>query len=202
MHDTRLCATCPHKHGARHWQEVQARARAWQRRLARPLPELVEDHASAPREADPSIAARRAFLRTGLFAFVRAAAEAAATAERPAPASEREAVVRALRRLGASYGTVESDLWWPFGGLVAREHCTLCGACVEACPTHALALMREGHTLLVQKPANCVGCDACVRACPEGAMERTPGVQWPVLAQGTSVPLRISIAESEEARHA
>ena len=188
------CGGCPRRHGGRHWQEVKARAHAWQRRLARPLPELVEDGAAA---GEGRGAARRAFLRSGLLDLVRAAAEAAAPA-RGDRLPERTAIVRALRRLGAGYGTVESDPWWPFGGLVAHENCTLCGDCVDACPTGALAIERAGHALLRQDPVACVGCDACARACPEGAMERTPGVQWPVLAAGLPVPLRIAMAETEE----
>lgn len=189
------CGHCPRRHGRTHWQRVQARARAWQGRLSRPLPEIGEEE-HPPAESNRQ-AARRAFLRAGVLELVRAAAEAAAP-ERGDHPPERTAVVRALARLGPGYGTVESDVWWPFGGLVAHETCTLCGACVEVCPTNALALHRNGHLLLEQRPDACVGCEACVRACEEGAMERTPGVQWPVIAHVRHLPLKIAMREKEE----
>jgi Fe-S-cluster-containing hydrogenase component 2 len=49
---------------------------------------------------------------------------------------------------------------------VAR--CTGCGACVEACPVGAMALV-DGKAR-VDKEA-CTGCEACVVTCPEGAIQ-------------------------------
>ncbi len=53
---------------------------------------------------------------------------------------------------------------------VDREKCTLCGACVNACPAHALALVRDGGYKLKFTHAECIGCGACVGACPEKAV--------------------------------
>ncbi|MBI4361737.1 MAG: 4Fe-4S binding protein [Euryarchaeota archaeon] len=50
---------------------------------------------------------------------------------------------------------------------IHRERCTLCGECVELCPTGALELR---GTRLGLTAAECVGCGACVPGCPEGAV--------------------------------
>lgn len=46
--------------------------------------------------------------------------------------------------------------------------CIRCGACAEACPTHAHEVSREGHDLL---RARCDACGTCVSVCPENALE-------------------------------
>jgi len=45
--------------------------------------------------------------------------------------------------------------------------CTLCGLCVAACPTAAIAVE---ETVTTDKSA-CILCSACVKACPTGARE-------------------------------
>jgi len=53
-----------------------------------------------------------------------------------------------------------SSLW------VDRDRCTLCGACLEACPFEALEMGGDGP----EANANCTLCGACVKACPEDAL--------------------------------
>ncbi|QOJ78864.1 4Fe-4S binding protein [Infirmifilum lucidum] len=53
---------------------------------------------------------------------------------------------------------------------VNREACTLCGACVKACPAHALTLVRDGGYKLKFTHAECIGCGACMGVCPERAV--------------------------------
>lgn len=62
--------------------------------------------------------------------------------------------------LGAAVGM-------PVGVVKVAEGCTLCGACVNACPTNALSL--RGHELRLT-PALCVACGLCVDKCPEKVM--------------------------------
>ncbi|HET9822307.1 MAG TPA: 4Fe-4S binding protein [Burkholderiaceae bacterium] len=69
----------------------------------------------------------------------------------------------------------------PFGSLaVDTGKCTLCLACVGACPESALADNPEKPQLrFVEK--NCVQCGLCVKTCPEGALALEPRL-W--LAEG------------------
>jgi Fe-S-cluster-containing hydrogenase component 2 len=61
---------------------------------------------------------------------------------------------------------------------VDAARCTGCGACVEVCPTGAMALV-DGKARVDEE--TCIGCEACVDDCPEGAIQ-------PV-AQGELVPV-------------
>ncbi len=45
------------------------------------------------------------------------------------------------------------------------ETCTLCGACVEVCPTKAITVTEKVETA----KEKCTACSACVKACPTGA---------------------------------
>jgi Formate hydrogenlyase subunit 6/NADH:ubiquinone oxidoreductase 23 kD subunit (chain I) len=52
----------------------------------------------------------------------------------------------------------------PAGVVKVAEGCTLCGACVNVCPTDALSI--KGHELRLV-PALCVACGVCAEKCPE-----------------------------------
>lgn len=51
---------------------------------------------------------------------------------------------------------------------VSTEACTLCGVCVEMCPTGAITLNANG---LFTNERACIVCQACVKNCPEDARE-------------------------------
>ena len=46
------------------------------------------------------------------------------------------------------------------------DDCVACGACVEACPTEAIA---EADGKYEINADTCIGCGACAEACPVGA---------------------------------
>ena len=48
------------------------------------------------------------------------------------------------------------------------DRCTMCGACVRACPTGVHSVAEGRHTL---DRTRCTACGACVAACPAGALE-------------------------------
>jgi ferredoxin len=48
--------------------------------------------------------------------------------------------------------------------------CTACGACIDVCPTEAIA-MNGDETCAVVDPGLCTACGACVDECPTGAIE-------------------------------
>jgi ferredoxin len=50
---------------------------------------------------------------------------------------------------------------------VAKDKCTGCGDCVEACPTEAIKLVEEKANV---DEDNCADCGACTDACPNSAI--------------------------------
>jgi ferredoxin len=73
---------------------------------------------------------------------------------------------------GAPFGTVD----------VNRETCTLCLACVGACPASALVDSKEVPQLkFVER--NCIQCGLCAQTCPEDAITLTPRLLLGVAAK-------------------
>jgi ferredoxin len=62
----------------------------------------------------------------------------------------------------------------PFGAItVNKERCTLCKACIGACPESALIDATETPALrFIER--NCVQCGLCVNTCPEDAIRIVP----------------------------
>ena len=50
---------------------------------------------------------------------------------------------------------------------VITDDCLLCGACIDSCPTEAIA---EGDPKYIIDPDKCADCGDCVDACPTGAI--------------------------------
>jgi len=75
---------------------------------------------------------------------------------------------------GKSRTLVELPAGAPFGAaFVEAKACTLCMACVSACPGNALQDGR-GEPKLGFVEANCIQCGLCTRVCPENAIWITP----------------------------
>jgi ferredoxin len=71
----------------------------------------------------------------------------------------------------------------PFGRVnVDTNKCTLCLACVGACPESALV---DGRDVLALRfiERNCVQCGLCVNTCPESALSLTPRLMLGALAK-------------------
>ena len=49
---------------------------------------------------------------------------------------------------------------------IISDECINCGACVDCCPTNAIA---EGGEKYVIAEDDCISCGACADACPVGA---------------------------------
>lgn len=62
----------------------------------------------------------------------------------------------------------------PLGSVVVnKDRCTLCLACVSACPASALSDNPQSPQLRLTEK-NCVQCGLCVKTCPEKAMQLQP----------------------------
>lgn len=56
-------------------------------------------------------------------------------------------------------------------GIAHQDDCTLCGFCIQACPTRALTIRETAHeTSLLLSAAHCVSCAKCEQVCSTGAL--------------------------------
>lgn len=75
----------------------------------------------------------------------------------------------------------------PFGGVQLNvEGCTLCHACVTACPTHALS-DNPDRAMLRFTESLCVQCGLCESTCPEDVITLEPRIDF----QAWNAPLRV-----------
>jgi ferredoxin len=82
---------------------------------------------------------------------------------------------------GAPFGTVQVD----------KATCTLCLACVGACPANALVDAKDAPQLkFVER--NCVQCGLCAKTCPENAI-----TLFPRLALGPEAKTAVVLNETE-----
>lgn len=87
-----------------------------------------------------------------------------------------------LRLLTPRAGVSKADI--PF--VVSGNLCSLCGFCVQTCPTRALWIGEtDAETSLLFNPARCIGCAKCLPVCPEDAlhMARRDGAAGPLALQ-------------------
>lgn len=96
-----------------------------------------------------------------------------------APVSgKRQSFYMALDHLVAKSEKVKPIALLPSGSFfgevsVNKENCTLCMACVSACPANALQDSSEKPMLSLVE-ANCLQCGICINTCPEDAMTISP----------------------------
>ncbi|WP_336488711.1 4Fe-4S dicluster domain-containing protein [Methylobacterium nigriterrae] len=112
------------------------------------------------------------------------------------PVGDKRGVLRvAFRELHAAapspVAAVPLAAGAPFGGLDFRtQDCTLCLACVGACPTHALSDSAD-RPLLAFEESLCVQCGLCAATCPEDVIALAPRIDFAAWAE----PRRIVKAE-------
>jgi len=86
----------------------------------------------------------------------------------------RTAIDVLVEQLNPSAPIIQLDNSAPFGVIeVNKDNCTLCMACVSACPGKAL-LDGQGTPALRMIEANCLQCGLCEAACPESAVTLKP----------------------------
>ncbi|WP_443716497.1 FAD-binding protein [Ruminococcus bromii] len=78
--------------------------------------------------------------------------------------------------------------------LLNKEKCIGCGACIDACPFHAIAMEDKFPNFL----DNCVLCGACERKCPCGAISKEETVPESEMVDLTSYKGVWVVAEIEE----
>ena len=83
----------------------------------------------------------------------------------------------------------------PFGSLIVdRDACTMCLACVGACPESALTDHAD-RPLLGFIETNCVQCGLCATTCPEDAITLEPRL---LLAEGGAARRRMRVLNEAE----
>jgi NAD-dependent dihydropyrimidine dehydrogenase PreA subunit len=50
---------------------------------------------------------------------------------------------------------------------VISDKCTMCGSCMESCPSEAIS---EGDPMYIIDPDTCIDCGSCVDECPVEAI--------------------------------
>jgi len=107
-------------------------------------------------------------------------ATATVAAEYDMPIAKRGAILQALdhlvARLKPEADRAELPASAPFGeAIIDARKCTLCMACVGACPGRAL---QDGSNREIPEvffiESNCLQCGACVQTCPEDAISLAP----------------------------
>jgi ferredoxin len=92
----------------------------------------------------------------------------------------------------AKTGLIELKAGAPFGALaVNKQACTLCKACIGACPEAALLDSPEAPSLrFIER--NCVQCGLCANTCPEDAITLVPRL---LLGAQAKEPVTLNEAE-------
>ena len=73
---------------------------------------------------------------------------------------------------------------WALGEAAFVQHCTRCGACIEACPTAIIVCGTGGYPVVNFSRGECTFCGECVSTCRDGALQRTEGsVPWRLNAE-------------------
>jgi len=87
---------------------------------------------------------------------------------------------------------IELPLGAPFGAItVNKQTCTLCKACIGACPESALIDATETPALrFIER--NCVQCGLCANTCPENAITLVPRL---LLGENAKQPVTLNEAE-------
>ncbi|HRE21812.1 MAG TPA: 4Fe-4S binding protein [Rhabdaerophilum sp.] len=123
-------------------------------------------------------------LLAGLRAMPAGLEKAAVASFQPA-GGKRQVMMLALREWHAvsptKPGRIQLPKGAPFGKVeVKAEGCTLCLACVSACPVSALSANPDSPELRFQEDL-CVQCGLCQSTCPEKVISLTPQLDFSVI---------------------
>lgn len=138
-----------------------------------------------PREALARIATGDPDVLLAALRAIPAGAEKAPAASFQPAGAKRQVMMLALREWRAVSPAKPEHIplpkGAPFGKVEIRaESCTLCLACVSACPVSALSANPESPELRFQEDL-CVQCGLCQSTCPEKVISLTPQLDFTVI---------------------
>jgi ferredoxin len=109
-------------------------------------------------------------------------------------AADRRTLIRQATQLLAQEGSRPDGMialqpGAPFGAIAIGHRCSLCMACVSACPSGALQSCDDRPRLSLME-SRCHQCGLCTAACPEKTIELVPRLLYDHEEAGRSIVLR------------
>jgi ferredoxin-type protein NapF len=71
---------------------------------------------------------------------------------------------------------------WALDEASFTRYCTICGDCIERCPTKIIHKGRGNYPVIDFSAGECLFCGDCVEACKPAALNKTIGKPWLVTA--------------------
>lgn len=131
---------------------------------------LTAQESQANGHAGEWLAVRNLFIKNHAGRWLPTVGETLIRSPYPAWAAIGHLLIASLVKARPAPGKQEACAGFPV--ITQAGNCTLCGFCVQACPTRALVVHEdEATTILWMIPEKCVHCNKCTEICTENALQ-------------------------------